>query len=111
MAIIRNIPARKIINGFVIDTSDVAIISELDYITNGESCIVIKGVPRCTVVLNSTTTDHIVIKAMTSVLIVPDHGLIDAEYDEVELQQFSSLEFRFIGGNWYILSSDGIKQS
>ena len=91
MAIIRNIPARKIINGFVIDTSDVAIISELDYITNGESCIVIK--------------------AMTSVLIVPDHGLIDAEYDEVELQQFSSLEFRFIGGNWYILSSDGIKQS
>jgi hypothetical protein len=111
MAIIRSIPAKKIINEFVIETSDAAIISEENYNTNGESCIVVKDIIKSTVILNSNTTDHIVIKAMTNVVIVPDIGKIDDTFDEVELQSYSSIEFRLIGGIWYILSSDGIKQS
>ena len=36
---------------------------------------------------------------------------IDEEYDEVVVDKFACIEFRFVGGNWYILSSDGLKQS
>ena len=111
MAIIRSIPAKKIINEFVIETSDIAIISEPEYTTNGESCVVIKSVPSSKLYLNSQTTDNITIKAMTNVVIIPDIGKIDEEFDEVQLQKLSSLELRFIGNVWYILSSDGIRES
>jgi hypothetical protein len=48
---------------------------------------------------------------MTRLTIVPDAGLIDEEYDEIEMDKFACVEFRYVGGNWYILSSDGLKQS
>jgi hypothetical protein len=111
MAILKTIPARKIINGFVIDTSEISIVSEKEYTTNGESCIVIKGVSESTVILNSKTTDHIVVKSMTRLTIKPDIGKIDEDYDEIVADKYACIEFRFMGGNWYILSSDGLKQS
>jgi hypothetical protein len=111
MAILKTIPSRKIINGFVIDTSEISIVSEREYNTNGESCIVIKGVLDSVVTLNSKTTDHIVIKSMTKVTIKPDIGKIDEDYDEIVADKYASIEFRFVGGNWYIISSDGLKQS
>jgi len=111
MAIIKTIPSRKVINGFVVDTSEISIVSETDYTTNGESCIVIKGVSESTVILNSTTTDHIVVKSMTRLTIIPDTGKIDEDYDEIVAERYACIEFRFVGGNWYILSSDGLKQS
>jgi len=111
MAIIKSIPSRKIINGIVIDTSEISVISELDYRTNGESCIIVRGVSESIITLNSITTDHIVIKSMTKVTIKPDIGKIDEDYDEVIADKYSCIEFRFVGGNWYVLSSDGLKQS
>ena len=33
------------------------------------------------------------------------------DYDELVMDKFSCVEFRFVGGIWYILSSDGLKQS
>jgi hypothetical protein len=36
---------------------------------------------------------------------------IDEEFNEVELTKGSCVEFRKIGDNWYILSSDGLKDS
>jgi hypothetical protein len=110
MAIIKSIPSRKVINGFVVDTSEISIVSETDYTTNGESCIVIKGVSESTVILNSTTTDHIVVKSMTRLTIKPDIGKIDEDYDEIVADKYACIEFRFMGGSWYILSSDGLKQ-
>jgi hypothetical protein len=111
MAIIKSIPSKKIINGLVIETSEVAVVNESTYTTNGESCIVIKGVHASVLTLDSGTTDHIVVKAMVPVIIKPIKGKIDEEYDEIELDKFSCVEFRFVGGHWYILSSDGLKQS
>ena len=111
MAIVKTIPSRKVINGFVVDTSEISIVSEKEYITSGESCIVIKGVSESTVILNSTTTDHIVVKSMTRLTIKPDVGKIDEDYDELVMDRFACVEFRFVGGTWYILSSDGLKQS
>jgi hypothetical protein len=111
MAIIKSIPSRKIINGLTIDSSEISVVSELDYKTNGESCIIVRGVSQSVITLNSITTDHVVIKSMTKVTIKPDVGKIDEDYDELVADQYACIEFRFVGGNWYILSSDGLKQS
>jgi hypothetical protein len=111
MAIIKSVPSRKIINGLIIDSSEISVVSELDYKTNGESCIIVRGVSQSVITLNSITTDHVVIKSMTKVTIKPDVGKIDEDYDELVADQYACIEFRFVGGNWYILSSDGLKQS
>jgi hypothetical protein len=111
MAIIKSIPSRKIINGLIIDSSEISVVSERDYKTNGESCIIVRGVSQSVITLNSITTDHVVIKSMTKVTIKPDVGKIDEDYDEIVADQYACIEFRFVGGNWYILSSDGLKQS
>lgn len=111
MAIIKSIPSKRIINGNVINTSELSVVTESDYTTNGEFCIVVRNVPKSIITLNSNTTDHVVIKAMTNVTVVPNVGKIDEEWDEIVLDKFASVEFQFVGGNWYILSSDGLKQS
>jgi hypothetical protein len=111
MAIVKSIPSRKIINGLTIDTSEVSVVSELDYRTNGESCVIVRGVSQSVVILDSRTTDHVVVKSMTNLTIKPDIGKIDEEYDEIVADNFACIEFRYVAGNWYILSSDGLKQS
>ena len=109
MAIIKSIPIEKIINGYRIKTSELAVVSESEYTTNGEYAIVIRGVDNCKLKLNSITTDRIKIKAMTKTLIIPDMNSIDEEWDEIALDKGSCVEFIFINQNWYILSSDGLK--
>ena len=47
---------------------------------------------------------------MTHVIVKSDN-LIDEEFNEVELDKGSCAEFKFIGDFWYILSSDGLKDS
>jgi hypothetical protein len=111
MAIIKNIPSQRLIHGRILNTSEVSIVSESEYSSQGEDCIIIKGVPSSTVILDSKTTDHTVVKALTHLIIKPDTGKIDEQYDEIELGHGACVEFRFCGGNWYILSSDGLKQS
>jgi hypothetical protein len=111
MSIIRTVPSTRLINGQIINTSETAIISETEYKTNGEDCIIIKNVSKSTIILNSHTTDHIVIKSMTDVTIKPDVGKIDETYDEIVTEKYTCIEFRFCAGNWYVLSSDGLKNS
>ena len=86
-------------------------ISETEYRTNGEDCIVVRGVSQSVVILDSKTTDHIVVKSMVKLTIIPDVGKIDEDYDEIVADRYACIEFRFVGGTWYILSSDGLKQS
>jgi hypothetical protein len=111
MAIIKTVPVRKFINGHQIETSEITLVSELDYRTNGEDCCIVRGVSQSFVTLDSRTSDHITVKAMTHLTIRPDVGKIDEEYDEIVADKFACIEFRFVGGTWYILSSDGLKQS
>ena len=94
-----------------IETSEVSVVSELDYRTNGEECIIVRGVLESFVTLDSRTTDHVVVKTLVKLTIRPDFGKIDEEYDEIVMDKFACVEFRYVGGNWYILSSDGLKQS
>lgn len=111
MAIIKTIPSRRIINGMSIDTSEISVVSETEYSTTGESCVVVRGVTESVLTLNSKTTDHVVVKSMTRLTIKPDIGKIDEDYDEIVADRYACIEFRYVGGNWYILSSDGLKQS
>ena len=110
MSIFRSIPSKRIINGHEIVTSDVAVVTNSKYSTNGESAIVIKGTELCELFLDSNTTDHIVIKALTRVDVKAD-SLIDEEFDIIELDKGACVEYRKIGDFWYILSSDGLKNS
>lgn len=111
MAILRTVPSQRIINGEIIQTSEVSIVSELEYRTNGEECVIVRNVAESTIILDSKTTDHIVVKAMTRITIKPDTGKIDEDYDEIVADKYACIEFRFCSGNWYILSSDGLKNS
>jgi hypothetical protein len=111
MAVVKSIPSQRIINGQVQETSEISIVSEAYYDTAGESCVVVKSVDNSKLRLNSTTTDHVVVKALTKVLVIPDIGRVDEAYDEIMLDWGACVEFRFCAGNWYILSSDGLKQS
>jgi hypothetical protein len=109
MAIIKTIPVEKIINGNKVRTSESAIVSEKKYTTNGEYSIVVRDIPHCDLYLNSSTTDKIKIKAMTDILIIPDKGKIDEEWDEIQLEKGACIELVNINHGWYILSSDGVK--
>lgn len=109
MAVIRSIPTKKYINGYEVTTSEVALISDEFYSTKGEDILIIRQTDFCKIKLDSTTTDRIKIKVLNTVLIIPDKGKIDEEWDELSISKGACVELRFAGGNWYIMSSDGIK--
>jgi hypothetical protein len=77
--------------------------------TNGEEFILVKDVDYCKILLDQNTTEHIVIKTLTKVLIIPMMGQIDEQYDEILIDKGAAVEFFRVDGNWYIVSSDGLK--
>jgi hypothetical protein len=111
MAIIKTRPYEKVINGNTILSSEILLISEKEYRTKGEGFIIVKDIPNSKIILDHSTTDHITIKALTKVLILPSIGRIDEEFDEVLIDKGACVEFIYSTGNWYIVSSDGLKQS
>lgn len=110
MPVFRSIPSKRIINGFEIETSDSSVVINQNYHTQGEYVIVFKGDEGHELFLDSKNTDHVVVKSLTNVLVKSDK-LIDEEFGEVELGKGSCVEFKCIGDFWYILSSDGLKNS
>ncbi len=110
MSIIKSHPVQKRINGVIVNVSETSIVSENEYSTTGEECIVVKSIP-CSILLDNKTTEHVVIKCLTQTTIKPNIGKIDEEYDEIVADKGACIEFRCIEGNWYILSSDGLKFS
>ena len=110
MGIFRSTPSVRIINGHEITTSDSVVVTNKTYSTNGEYVVVVKDVERCELFLDSKSTDHVVVKSFTNV-IVKSNELIDEEFNEVELNNGSCVEFKKIADYWYILSSDGLKNS
>ena len=111
MPIIKSIPSERIVNGKLVVSSEIAIVSDFDFITKGESIVIVKTVNKCNLILDHSTTDHVTIKALTKVLILPSIGKIDEEYDEVLIDKGACVEFIYANGNWYIMSSDGLKLS
>ena len=101
----------RIVNGVIVRSSETSLVSEPFYVCSGESVIIIKNVESCRISLDASQSDRVTIKALTNVLVVPDFGKIDEKYDDMELENGASVELVFASGNWYILSSDGLKQS
>jgi hypothetical protein len=110
MPIFKSKPRLNIINGKEVESSEYTVVTNNKYTTNGENFIIIKEVSYCEISLNSNTCDHVIIKSLTNVL-VKSNELIDEEFNEVELNKGACVEFKKIGDYWYILSSDGLKNS
>jgi hypothetical protein len=85
------------------------IISEQFYTTSDETFLIVKDVEASEVTLNSQVSTKITIKSLTSVIIKSDVGSIDEEWDELLLEKGACVKFKFVEGNWYIVSSDGLK--
>jgi hypothetical protein len=109
MPIQRSIPSQRIIAGQVINTSEITFVSNSTYTTEGEALIVAKEIDFVEIILDSSTTDHIIVKALTNTKIKPIWGLIDEEYSEINIGKGACVELYFSFGNWYIVSSDGMK--
>jgi hypothetical protein len=109
MPIQRSIPSQRIIAGQVINTSEITFVSNPTYSTEGEALIVTKESENIEIILDSSTTDHIIVKALTNTKIKPIWGLIDEEYSEINIGKGACVELYFSFGNWYIVSSDGMK--
>ena len=90
---------------------DYVIVSEPNYTSNGEKLIVAKNVDETVIILDSTKNQKITVKVLTNVTIKPDMNKIDEEWDELQLDWGACVQFQFVEGNWYILSSDGLKMS
>jgi len=101
----------QIIRGRTIETSEICLVNDEFYETNGEILIITKENQNVTVNLNSETTDHVIIKALTNTTIKPIKGKIDEEYSEIQIERGACVELYYSFGNWYIVSSDGLKQS
>ena len=91
--------------------ADYKIVSEPNYTSNGEKLIIAKNVDETIIVLDSTKNQKITVKVLTNVTIKPDMNKIDEEWDELQLDWGACVQFQFVEGNWYILSSDGLKMS
>jgi hypothetical protein len=84
-------------------------VSNASYSTEGEALIVTKESENIEIILDSSTTDHIIVKALTNTKIKPIWGLIDEEYSEINIGKGACVELYFSFGNWYVVSSDGMK--
>jgi hypothetical protein len=87
------------------------IISEPVYTTSDETILIVKGVEYSEVTLNSSIVKKITVKSLTQTLIKSDTGSIDEEWDELLLEKGACVQFQFVEGNYYIISSDGLKMS
>jgi hypothetical protein len=90
---------------------DYRIVSEPNYNSNGEKLIIAKNINETIITLDSTKNSKITVKVLTNVRVLPDIGKIDEEWDELQLDWGACVQFQFVEGNWYILSSDGLKMS
>jgi len=109
MAVQHSIPTQRIIRGNVVKSYEISIVTDNIYKTNGEALVITKT-QDVEVQLDSFSTDHVIIKSLTNTKIVPLMGLIDEEYSEINIGKGASVELYLSFGNWYVVSSDGIKE-
>ena len=102
---------KRVIGEEVLLTSQVCMISDETYTTEGESVVITKELELIEVILNHKNTDHVIVKALTNTKIKPIEGLIDEEYSEINIEKGACVELYYAFGSWFVVSSDGLKQS
>ena len=111
MPIQKSIPMQRIISGKVLKTSEITVVTDSQYKTNGELLILCRTNENIEIILDNTNTDHVIIKSMTNTKIKPLTGKIDEEFDEINIEKGASVELYLVFNNWYVVSSDGLKNS
>ena len=91
-------------------STDYVIVTEENYETQGEKYVLVKDVESCNLKLNVENNTYVVVKSLTNLNVYSDLT-IDEEFDVVEMQKGACVEFKKMGESWYILSSDGLKNS
>ncbi len=66
MSVQKSIPMRRVIGNQVLTTSEVCMISDEKYTTEGESVVITKELDEIEIVLNHNNTDHVIVKALTN---------------------------------------------
>jgi hypothetical protein len=89
---------------------DYVIVTEENYETQGEKYVLVREVDSCNLKLNEEKNTYVVVKSMTNLNVYSELP-IDEEFDVVEMQKGACVEFKKMGSYWYILSSDGLKNS
>ena len=64
-----------------------------------------------TITLNDINLNRFYIKSMANVTVKTKSGKIDGEWEEISMGPQSSIEVLSDKTNWFILSSDGLKNS
>jgi hypothetical protein len=95
------IPSKKVVTEKVV--------KEENYTTGEEMLVIVKDIESSEIILNSELNQSVIIKSLTTTLIKPDLGKIDEEWDELQLDKGACVHLSFVEGNWYIISSDGLK--
>jgi hypothetical protein len=85
------------------------IVNTPTYETNGEYLLIVKDVESCVITLDGYTTESVKIKVLTKTTILPKYSLIDDQYEEIEIDNGACVELEYFEGQWYIISSDGMK--
>lgn len=90
-------------------SDNIPITIQTDYQTSTTRYIIAQK--DLTITLNDSVLKRYYIKSMANITIVPTKGLIDEEWEGIEMGPQSSIEVIAHEGNWYVLSSDGLKNS
>ena len=91
-------PNRKVINlgEKIIEEPKTKVVSQEYYSTNGETLLIIRDVEKTTIELNSSTTEKIIIKTLTSCIIIPDQNRIDEDWDQLDIERGACVQFQFV---------------
>ena len=94
------------------ESSDKKLIKTIteNYTTNKEEYLIVKG-EKSEITLEGEEGYKVYIKSMVECVVKTSVGLIDDTWGSLELGTESCIELIFTDGSWYILSSDGIKNS
>lgn len=80
-----------------------------DYTTSNTRYII--ATQDLTITLNDSNLNRFYIKSMANIKVKTQSGKIDGEWEEISMGPQSSVEILSDNSNWYILSSDGLKNS
>ena len=105
------IQTQKVVHHEIDKKNSSVIVESSSYTTGTENLVVVSNVDLCEVTLNSSVNDKVTVKSLTTVIIKPDFGLVDQEWDELTIEKGACVQFQFVQQHWYIISSDGIKLS
>lgn len=110
IGILKNGVSPKLITEKISESiDDTPIIITEDYTTNSTRYIIAKK--DLTITLNDSELKRFYIKSMSNISVIPSKGLIDEDWEEISMGPQSSVELISHEGGWYVLSSDGLKNS